>query len=62
VTTGSYLCSRAGEASAKITTPQLPGGVLLTDHLNSVTARTGASLAGHIEAALDHRLQLPFGS
>jgi hypothetical protein len=57
VITGSgYLCSRAGEASAKITTPQLRAGLLLTDHLNSITVPEGASLANRTEAALDHKL------
>jgi hypothetical protein len=57
ITDSGYTCSRAGEASAKITTPE-QRGLLLTDHLNSVTVPGGASLADHIEAALDHRLHL----
>lgn len=58
ITDSGYVCSRAGEASAKITTSELPGGLLLTDHLNSITVPKGASLANRIEAALDHRLHL----
>ena len=59
VTDTGYVCDRAGEASAKITTPRLWHGLLLSDHLNSVTVTEGASLAGRIEAAFDHRLHLP---
>ncbi len=59
VVTGSgYVCSRAGEASAKITTPE-QRGLPRTGHLNGVTVAEGASLANHIEAAFDHRLNLP---
>lgn len=58
ITDSGYVCDRAGEASAKITTPQ-QRGLLLTDHLNSVTVPEGASLTNHIEAALDHKLHLP---
>jgi hypothetical protein len=61
ITDSGYVCSRAGEATAKITTRELPRGLLLTDHLNSVTLTQGASLADHIESALDHRLHLPSG-
>ena len=56
ITDSGHACSRAGEASATITTWRQPGGLLLTDHLNSITVPAGASLANHIEAALDHRL------
>jgi hypothetical protein len=52
-----YVCDRAGEASAKITPPE-QRGLLLTDHLNSVTVAEGASLADRLEAAFDHRLRL----
>jgi hypothetical protein len=58
VADGGYVCDRTGEASAKITTP-VQRGLLLTDHLNSVTVPEGASLTNHIEAALDHKLHLP---
>ncbi len=57
VTSSGYVCSRAGEATAKITTPE-QRGLLLTDHLTGVTVAEGASLADHIEATLDHRLHL----
>jgi hypothetical protein len=58
ITDSGYVCSRAGEASAKITTPE-QRGLLLTDHLNSVTVPEGASLTDHIEAALARKLHLP---
>jgi len=58
ITDSGYVCDRAGEASAKITTPE-QRGLLLTDHLNSVTVPEGASLTNHIEAALDRKLHLP---
>jgi hypothetical protein len=58
LTRSGYVCSRAGEASAKITTPQ-QRGLLLTDHLNGVTVAEGASLTDHVEAAFDRRLHLP---
>jgi hypothetical protein len=61
ITDSGYVCSRAGDATAKIRTRELPSGLLLTDHLNSVTLAQGASLADHIESALDHRLHLPSG-
>ncbi|MEA2315146.1 MAG: hypothetical protein QOI03_1838 [Solirubrobacteraceae bacterium] len=61
ITDSGYVCSRAGEATAKVTTRELPRGLLLTDHLNSVTLAQGASLADHIESALEHRLHLPAG-
>jgi hypothetical protein len=57
---GSSVCSRVGEATATITTPE-QRGLLLTDHLTSISELEGTSLADHIEAALDHRLQLPRG-
>lgn len=57
ITDSGYVCDRAGEASAKITTSE-QRGLLLTDHLNGVTVAEGASLADHIEAAFDHRLHL----
>jgi hypothetical protein len=58
ITDSGYVCSRTGEASAKITTPE-QRGLLLTDHLNSVTVPQGASLTDHIEAALARKLHLP---
>jgi hypothetical protein len=58
VTDSGYVCTRAGEASVKITTSE-QRGLLLTDHLNSVTVPERASLTGHIEAALDRKLHLP---
>jgi hypothetical protein len=57
VTRSGYVCSRAGEASAKITTTE-QRHLLLTDHLNSVTVAEGSSLTDHIEAAFDRRLRL----
>ena len=58
ITDSGYVCARAGEASAKITTPE-QRGLLLTDHLNSVTVPERASLTDYIEAALDRKLHLP---
>lgn len=53
-----YVCERAGEATAKITTAKLPHGLLLTDHLNRVTVARGKGLTEYIEAAFGHTLQL----
>jgi len=58
VTDSGYVCSRAGEATAKITVSRGPG-LLLTDHLNGVTLARGTSLTDRIEVLLDHRLHLP---
>jgi hypothetical protein len=53
-----YVCERGGAAAAKITTPQLAHGVLLTDHLNGVTVPRGEGLTERIEAAFGHTLHL----
>jgi hypothetical protein len=58
LTRSGYVCSRVGEASAKITTAG-QRGLLLTDHLDGVTVAKGASLSDHLGAAFDGRLHLP---
>jgi hypothetical protein len=53
-----YVCERGGAATAKITTPKLPRGLLLTDHLNGVSVAKGEGLSERLEAAFDHTLHL----
>jgi hypothetical protein len=44
--------------TAKITTPELPHGILLTDHLNLAEVTRGEGLSERIEAAFHHKLGL----
>jgi hypothetical protein len=53
-----YVCEQGGAATAKITTPEDPRGVQLTDHLTLVGPVKGEGLTEHIELALRHRLHL----
>lgn len=53
-----YVCDRGGAATAKITTPALPRGLLLTDHLNGVAVVNREGLSERLEAAFDHTLHL----
>jgi len=53
-----YVCDRGGAATAKITTPTLPRGLLLTDHLNGVVVAKGEGLSERLEAAFGHTLRL----
>jgi hypothetical protein len=53
-----YVCERGGAARAKITTPEDPHGVLLTDHLTLVGPVKGGGLTEHIELAFHHSLHL----
>jgi hypothetical protein len=53
-----FVCAPSGEAVAKITTPEDPQGVLLTDHLISVEVVNEEGLTEHIELAFHHSLHL----
>jgi hypothetical protein len=53
-----FVCAPSGGAVAKITTPDEPQGVLLTDHLISVEAVNEEGLTEHIELAFHHSLHL----
>jgi hypothetical protein len=53
-----FVCAPAGEAVAKITTPEDPRGVLLTDHLILVEVVNEEGLTEHIELAFHHSLHL----
>ena len=53
-----YVCARGGGDTAKITTPQDPQGVRLTDHLTLVGPVKGEGLTEHIELAFHHSLHL----
>ena len=53
-----YVCERGGADTAKITTPEDPQGVQLTDHLTLVGPIKGEGLTEHIELAFHHSLQL----
>jgi hypothetical protein len=53
-----YVCERGGEDTAKITTPEDPQGVQLTDHLNTIGPSKGEGFTEHIELAFHHSLHL----
>jgi hypothetical protein len=53
-----YVCERGGEDTAKITTPEDPQGLQLTDHLNTIGPSEGEGLTEHIELAFRHSLHL----
>lgn len=53
-----YVCERGGADTAKITTPEDPRGVQLTDHLTLVGPVNEEGLTEHIELAFHHRLHL----
>jgi hypothetical protein len=53
-----YVCERGGADTAKITTPEDPQGVQLTDHLNTIGPPRGDGLTEHIELAFHHALHL----
>jgi hypothetical protein len=53
-----FVCAPSGEAVAKITTPEDPQGVLLTDHLILVEVVNEEGLTEHIELAFHHSLHL----
>jgi hypothetical protein len=53
-----HVCGRGGGVTAKITTPEVPHVVQLTDHLTLVGPVKGAGLTEHIELAFHHRLHL----
>lgn len=53
-----YVCERGGAARAKITTPEDPQSVQLTDHLTLVGPVKGEGLTEHIELAFHHSLHL----
>jgi len=53
-----YVCDRGAGDTAKITTPEDPQGVQLTDHLTSVGPVKGEGLTERIELAFRHRLHL----
>jgi hypothetical protein len=53
-----YVCERGGADTAKITTPEDPQGVQLTDHLTLVGPVKGEGLTEHIELAFHHSLHL----
>jgi hypothetical protein len=53
-----FVCTPSGGAVAKITTPEDPQGVLLTDHLILVEVVNEEGLTEHIELAFHHSLHL----
>jgi hypothetical protein len=53
-----YVCERGGADTAKITTPEDPQGLQVTDHLNTIGPSKGEGLTEHIELAFHHSLQL----
>lgn len=53
-----YVCERGGGDTAKITTPEDPQGVQLTDHLITVEVVNKEGLTEHIELAFHHSLHL----
>jgi hypothetical protein len=53
-----FVCAPSGGAVAKITTPEDPQGVLLTDHLIAVEVVNEEGLTEHIELAFHHSLHL----
>jgi hypothetical protein len=53
-----YVCERGGADTAKITTPEDPRGLQLTDHLNTIGPSKGEGLTEHIELAFHHSLHL----
>jgi hypothetical protein len=53
-----YVCERGKADTAKITTPEDPQGIQLTDHLNTIGPSKGEGLSEHIELAFHHSLHL----
>jgi hypothetical protein len=53
-----HVCERGGADTAKITTPEDPQGLQLTDHLNAIAPSKGEGLTEHIELAFHHSLHL----
>jgi hypothetical protein len=53
-----FVCASSGAAVAKVTTPEDPQGVQLTDHLTLVRPVKGEGLTEHIELAFHHSLHL----
>jgi hypothetical protein len=53
-----HVCDRGGADTAKITTPEDPQGVQLTDHLTLVGPVEGEGLTEHIELAFHYSLHL----
>jgi hypothetical protein len=53
-----YVCERGGADTAKITTPEDPQGLQLTDHLSLVGPVKGEGLTEHIELAFHRTLGL----
>lgn len=53
-----HVCARAGADTAKITTPEDPRGVQLTDHLALVGPAKGEGFTEHVELAFHHSLHL----
>ncbi|MFI4977427.1 MAG: hypothetical protein ACHQC8_01925 [Solirubrobacterales bacterium] len=53
-----FVCAPSGGAVAKITTPEAPQGVRLTDHLILVEVVNEEGLTEHIELAFHHSLHL----
>jgi hypothetical protein len=53
-----YVCERGGSDTAKITSPEYPQGVQLTDHLNGIGPSKGEGLTEHLELAFHHSLRL----
>jgi hypothetical protein len=53
-----YVCERGGADTAKITTPEDPQGVQLTDHLDTIGPSKGEGLTEQIEFAVHHSLHL----
>ena len=53
-----YVCERGGADTAKITTPEDPQGLQLTDHLDTIGPSKGEGLTEHIELAFHHSLHL----
>jgi hypothetical protein len=53
-----YVCVRGGSDTAKITTPEKPQGVQLTDHLNGIGPSSGEGLTERLELAFHHSLHL----
>ncbi len=53
-----FVCAASGAAVAKITTPEDPQGVRLTDHLTLVEPPRGTGVTERIELAFHHSLHL----
>ena len=58
IAVSGYVCERGGADTAKVTTPEDPQGVQLTDHLNTVEVLNKEGLTEHIELAFHHSLHL----